>query len=131
MSHHRHALAGSLAICAVAALAAVVAANGFGDFGSAFWLLNASQVGVLVYALVLLAARALAREHGVWKRASAFGAASGGVVAALAFARLADLNTSGVAVALALTGALGVTLGLATVEGLRWVRGGSAPMGAA
>ena len=121
-----HAIAVAASAGSVAALTGVVALNGYRDFGSPFWFLNAAQVGVLGYGLTLLVSRAVARENGFWKRASAFGAAAGSVLAVLAFARLADLSTSGILVALALTGALGGLLGLAAVEGLRWVQGDSA-----
>ena len=119
MNVPRHAVSVLIGLGAVAALAAVVSANGFADFRSAFWVREAASVG----ALALLVLRALGSERGVWRRASVLGAVVGAVAAVLTFARLADLTTSGVAVALTLLAALGVTLGLATVEGLRWVRG--------
>ena len=131
MNAHRHAVSALVGLGAVAALAAVVSANGFTDFGSAFWVREAASVGALGYVLALLVLRALGSASGVWRRASAFGGVVGAVVTVLAFARLADLNTSGVAVALTLLGALGVTLGLAAVEGLRWVRGAPSAGGAA
>ena len=123
----RHAVAAAVALGSVAALAALVAASGFRDFGSAFWVLNAASVAAVGYALTVLAARVLVSEPGVWKRASAFGSATGGAVAVLAFVRVAELSAAGVGAAVVLTGALGATLGLAAVEGLRWVRGGGRP----
>ena len=127
----RHALAAAVALGSAAALTAVVAASGFRDFGSAFWLINVASVAALAYALTVLAARAVAREPGVWKRASAFGAAAGGVLAMLAFVRVAELSAAGVGVAVVLTGALGAALGLAATEGVRWVQGSSRPAGRA
>ncbi len=130
-SLRRHALSTALGLGAVAALTAVVSTNGFSDFGSAFWVREAALVGALGYVLALLGQRALSGTTGVWRRASAFGALAGALVVALAFARLADLNAAGVAVALVLTSSLGAALGLAAVEGLRWVRGGSPSAGGA
>lgn len=120
----RHAIAAAVAVGSVAALTALVAASGFRDFGSAFWILNAASIAAVGYALSILAARALDREPGVWKRASAFATAIGGLVAVLAFVRVVELSVAGVRAAVILTGALGATLGMAAVEGLRWVRGG-------
>lgn len=129
MSLRRHALAAVAAASAVGVLTFVVAANGYRDFDSAFWLLNALSVGTLGYLFAWLVGRTLAREDGMCKRASVFAAVSGAVVAVLAFGRTADLNTSGVAVALVLASVLGMALGLASVEGLRWVKGASTSVG--
>ena len=100
-----------------------MAANGFRDFGSSLWLFDLATVAVLAYSLTVLASRAASFEDGLWKRAAAFAATSGVVLSLLAFVRFADLNVSGVAVAVVLSGSLGAALGLAAVEGLRWVQG--------
>ena len=125
MSHRtrRHLRATVLASVAVLSLSAIVAANGFRDFGSSLWLFDLATVAVLAYSLTVLASRAASFEDGLWKRAAAFAATSGVVLSLLAFVRFADLNVSGVAVAVVLSGALGAALGLAAVEGLRWAQG--------
>ena len=123
MNHRVHLLALAVASGMVAALVAIVAANGFRDFGSALWLFDAATVAALGYVLTILVVRAVSRKAGAWKRASLFGAVAGGVLGLLAFVRLAALNASGVSVAVVLASALGVALGLAAVEGLRWVLG--------
>ena len=122
-SLRRHALSTVVGLGAVAALTAAVAVHGFDDFASVFWVREAATVGAVAYVFALLVQRALANPVGAWRRASTFGAAAGALVVVLALApRLAYLDTAGLRIALVLTSTLGATLGLAAVEGVRWVR---------
>lgn len=127
----RHLYALGAALGAVALLTAVVVANGYRDLGSPFWALNALSVGAVVYALVVLARRAAALRDGVQQRVAVLGALAGGVLVPLAFVRPSALSALGVAMAVVLTAALGVTLGLAAAEGLRRVGEGADPRRAA
>ena len=123
-SLRRHAISTAVGLGIISALTAVAAANGFDDFVSVFWIREAAIVGAVGYTLALFIQRALDNQAGVWRRASAFGAVAGVVVVVLALSpQLSYLNGSGVAMALVLVSMLGATLGLAALEGVRWVRG--------
>ena len=127
---HRHLSAAVGALSAVALLSVAVFINGYRALDSPFWIANALSVAVVAYVLVVLADRAASFQDGLWRRAAAFGAAAGGVVAPLVLVDPAALNATGVGLTgvglgIVLTSALGATFGLAAVEGLRWVRSGA------
>lgn len=93
---------------------------------SAPWIYEAVSIGAFFFALITLSHRAITVAHKGWKRASLVASAVGVLMVEVLFFNQTGLNASGEVIAFVILMGWGILVGLAFVEGLRWVENGFA-----